>query len=273
VVVTRSQLRSRAWRRLFRNVFVWAGVEDDLELRAEAAEKVLPTEAVVSGASAAWIWGVDLRRTQDDPLEVTVPRGRAQRAWPGLVVRRALLPEEDVVRFGRVRVTHPLRTAFDLARRPPLVDGVAAVDALCHRRMPRLEELRPYVAEHRRWRGVRLAERVVDLARPGAESPMETRQRLLLVLGGLPEPLVQYEVRDRDGVLIGRLDLAYPERKLGIEFDGLGHLDPRQWRADLRRQNALLRAGWRLLRFSASDVYRRPDAVLAQVRAALLAAA
>ncbi|HLZ36763.1 MAG TPA: DUF559 domain-containing protein [Mycobacteriales bacterium] len=120
---------------------------------------------------------------------------------------------------------------------------------------------------------MRLAERAVTLARPAAESPMETRQRLLLVLAGLPEPVPQHEVRDPDGVLIARLDLAYPQRRLGIEFDGSGHADPRQWRADLRRQNALLRAGWRLLRFTAADVYRHPGTVVAQVRAALATAA
>src|SRR5512144_2778411 len=80
--LTRAQLRSRVWRRQFKNVFVWAGLEDDAGLRAQAAAKVLPGEAAVSRVSAAWIWGVDLRRSVGERLEVSVPRGRAQRAWP-----------------------------------------------------------------------------------------------------------------------------------------------------------------------------------------------
>jgi very-short-patch-repair endonuclease len=91
----------------------------------------------------------------------------------------------------------------------------------------------------------------------------------VLILGGLPRPEVQVEIRDPDSMPSARLDFYFPAAKLGIEFDGDHH------RArlvdDNRRHNALLvRFGIRLLRFTSSAVYRRPEAMVAQVRQALM---
>jgi very-short-patch-repair endonuclease len=98
---------------------------------------------------------------------------------------------------------------------------------------------------------------------------METRLRLVLVAGGLPRPVTQFEVRDRDGVFVARLDLAYPSRRLGIEYEGDHHRGRGVFQQDLRRLNALRACGWTVLRFAAADLYRNPDRVVATVRAAL----
>jgi hypothetical protein len=92
---------------------------------------------------------------------------------------------------------------------------------------------------------------------------METRLRLLLVLGGLPRPLAQVALHDGDGRFLGRPDLYYPDQRLGIEYDGATHRD--SLADDDRRQNRLLDAGHRLLRFTAQDIARSPDAVVALV--------
>ncbi|HXM58066.1 MAG TPA: DUF559 domain-containing protein [Candidatus Dormibacteraeota bacterium] len=94
---------------------------------------------------------------------------------------------------------------------------------------------------------------------------METRLRLLLVNAGLPRPQAQAEVRDERGAFIARVDLYYPEQRLAIEYDGANHRD--RLVADDRRQNRLLAAGYRLLRFTAPDVETRPDVVVADVAA------
>jgi hypothetical protein len=90
---------------------------------------------------------------------------------------------------------------------------------------------------------------------------------MLLVQNGLPRPEVQVTIRDDGGSFLGRPDLYYREQRLGLEYDGETH------RASLvednRRQNRLLLAEVRLLRFTASDVLRRPNSVIAQVRNAL----
>jgi very-short-patch-repair endonuclease len=94
---------------------------------------------------------------------------------------------------------------------------------------------------------------------------METRLRLVLVLGGPPAPVVQFEVPGARA----RLDLAYARARLGIEYDGDHHRDQRQFRSDTARDNRLRLLGWTVVRFTADDVLRHPERVVAQVRVAL----
>jgi very-short-patch-repair endonuclease len=162
-----------------------------------------------------------------------------------------------------------MRTSFDLARHLPLIEAVVAVDMALRHTLVHLDDLSDYVADHDKAQGSAQARRVVELAEPRAESPMESRLRALLVLAGLPRPRAQAEVCDRYGRFLGRLDLYYPKQRLGLEYDGETHRH--RLVADNRRQNRLLAAGYRLLRFTAADVYRRPDGVVAEVRAALQA--
>jgi very-short-patch-repair endonuclease len=100
-----------------------------------------------------------------------------------------------------------------------------------------------------------------------AESPMETRLRWLLISAGLPRPEVQTELQDGAARFAGRVDLYYPEARLVLEYDGSIHRE--QLVEDNRRQNLLVNAGYRLLRFTAADIYKRPNVVVAQVRAEL----
>ena len=93
---------------------------------------------------------------------------------------------------------------------------------------------------------------------------METRLRWLLIEAGLPSPEVQVDLRDHEGRFVGRADLYYPRSRLVIEYDGANHGD--RLVADDRRQNLLVDAGFRLLRFTAADVYKRSETVIAQVR-------
>jgi hypothetical protein len=93
---------------------------------------------------------------------------------------------------------------------------------------------------------------------------METRLRMLIVLGGLPRPQAQVSVHDGRGRFLGRPDLYYPEHRLGLEYDGGIHRT--SLAEDNRRQNRLLAAGIRLLRFTAGDVLNNPHSVTAQVR-------
>ena len=88
---------------------------------------------------------------------------------------------------------------------------------------------------------------------------METRLRWLLLQSGLPKPEVQTDLRDADGRFVGRADLYYPQSRLVIEYDGANHRE--RLVEDDRRQNAILNAGYRLLRFTAADVTQRQGAV------------
>jgi very-short-patch-repair endonuclease len=198
-------------------------------------------------------------------MTIPEPIGAGRRAGAA-VVRAALGPEEIVLR-RRLPTTSPLRTTVDLGGRNPLTEGVVAADLFLHAELVSMVELRNYVADHPRARGIARLRRVVELAEPKAESPMESRLRMLLVLARFPRPEVQASIHDNEGRFLGRPDLLYRNHGLAIEYDGGNHRD--RLVDDNRRQNALVGAGFRLLRFTAADVYGTPDAVLMQVRQGL----
>jgi len=128
-----------------------------------------------------------------------------------------------------------------------------------------MADLQAYVDTHAGAKGVRKLRRALALAEPKTESPMETRLRMQLVKARLPRPAVQVDLHDASGNFLGRADLYYPEHRLLIEYDGENHKD--RLVHDLRRQNALINAGYCLLRFTAGDL-RVPGSVAAQVRRA-----
>ena len=200
---------------------------------------------------------------RDQPVEVNAETGL--RSQPGLRVFRSPLPPADLVKRGGLPVTSALRTGFDLARGPDPVDAVVGVDALLYRRVVRPDALACYIEEHATWNRVGAARRALRLARTDVESPMESRLRVTVVLGGLPEPVVQYEVFD-GGRFVARLDLAYPEYRVGLEYDGDHHRERDTFQRDAVRLNRLHLLGWTVLRFTADDVLRNPGRMLAQIR-------
>ncbi len=257
--------------RLFRDVYAPAHLEDDVRLRTDGLRRVLPAGTAASHETAAWLYGV-LLAVSPTPLHVTVPPEAADVApRAGLVPHRSLLPPGDVEEVAGLLATSRVRTAIDLARSRPRADGLVALDALLHTGPCELAAVSDRATEMVGWRGIRAARELVGLAEPLAESPMETRLRLLIVDAGLPRPVAQFVVLDSGGRFVARVDLAYPSIRLAIEYDGVAaHLEPGAFAHERRRQNALIGLGWRLLRFTAGDVYQRPHGVAAEVGAALL---
>lgn len=231
-----------------------------------AIRRRLPDGAAFSGRTAAWLHGLDLAPC--DPIEVTVPPESGVSGRAGVSLHRSGLARTDVVERRGLPATSALRTAVDLGGRLPLVEAVVATDMALHQRLVHIDALRRYVAAHARRKGIGQLRRIIELADPGAESAMETRLRLLIVLAGLPRPETQVALHDDRGHFLGRPDLYYRARRLCLEFDGGVHRD--RLVEDNRRQNRLLNAGFRLLRFTAYDVLQTPDEVVTQVRAALV---
>lgn len=236
--VSRRSLQGRAYRRLSYGIYVAAGVELDREVWIAAATLGLPAGSAVSGLWAAWVWGVDLLPPTERDVEITVPRSSRVDSRPGVVVRRALLPMTEIVFVDGVQVTDELRTAFDLARHGRRDDAVVALDAMRYARLISRTGLQRYIAAHRGWRGVRSAADHLALSVDRAESPMETRLRLVLLDGGLPPPVVNESVCDARGRFIARPDLRIG--RVIVEFDGAVHRTAQRHREDLRRQNALI---------------------------------
>lgn len=264
-LLTRGVLRGPRYRRVFPDVYAPAALEVDLALRARAAGVLVAGRGVVAGYAAAEMLGAS-SGPADAPVDVIVP-GNYRCA--GLRVRRERLDEREARTIGPTPVTTSDRTAYDLARwAPTLTERVAAVDALAHCCGVAPADVTAVRDRHPGAHGGRDVDEVLALVDVRAESPMESRVRVALVLGGLA-PEVQYPV-----VLRGRryrLDLAFPAHKVAVEYDGEEHRSQRRAHSDLIREAALVAAGWRVLRFSAYEVLHRPDRVVAAVLAALAA--
>lgn len=269
--LSKSALRGPEWRHVFRDVWVHTSVEDSLSLRIEAAKLVLGQDGFLCGLTAAWIYGVDVQDKRGLHVWMGRRTGDWRRVRTGCLVREITVSEDDLGVVEEALITNPVRTAFDCARWLSLREAVVVADALAHAGLITPESFRAYVGSHRKLRGVRQADVVAQLLEPLSESPMESRLRLLLISSGFGSPVAQHVVSDHAGNFVGRADLAYPDQRLIIEYDGTQHWDQR--RADDRRRDAMRALGWTVLVASREDYYEAPHAFLAQVRRAFTTAA
>jgi len=187
-----------------------------------------------------------------------VPTSSGVRSRIGLYVRRCDLSEGNITNVRRLRATTVQRTLADLCFRWRAVEALVAIDAAIHAGLTDKAAL------------VRLSVgrlRSLALVAAPAESPMETRLRWLLLQARLPNPEVQVDLHDARGRFVGRADLYWSAAHLVVEYDGYNHRE--RLVEDNRRQNLLIGAGYRLLRFTAADINQRPEAVQAQVRKVL----
>lgn len=223
---------------------------------------MLPPSAVFVGLTAAWMHGLDVEPAS--PVEVALPHDSHLRSRAGLNVHHCDVADEAVT-IRDIRATNLSRTLLDLCARLSAVEALVVVDMACHAGLTDKETLLRYTDDAKGRRGVARLRRLAGLAEP-AESPMETRLRWLLIDARLPIPEVQTDLYNSSGEFMGRADLYYPAANLVVEFDGGNHRE--RLVSDDRRQNGLIGAGYRILRFTAADVYGRPDTVVATVRGA-----
>jgi len=241
-----------------------------IEGDAAAAVVGCRPDAVVTDVAAARIWDLPLPLWLQDPsdaISVAVPAGNARPKRAGVRGRRLDLPSFHVVDVGSLRVTTPARTWLDCAPLLPFGDIVAMGDAILHRRLGstgELNHLSQWGFRRRGIVGIRLALPLLDAR---SESPGESRARVLLIRGGIPAPVCNYNVVER-GRWIARVDMAWIEQRVIVEYDGAVHLDERQRRRDAERLNHLQGAGWRVIVLTADDL-RRPDSTVQMVKLAL----
>ena len=269
--LTDKQLRSRCWRRLFRNVYVDASLPLTDEVRFQAVLLAAPAGAVVTGLTAAWLFGVWTPRPGAAlPLELGILRGDRNTAARALT-RRMVLDPVDVDDCNGIAVTSPERTCFSLMARSSLVEAVVFADSFQHARLVTQRGLFRFADERPHWPHVRKVRVAVDLSRRESASPGETRLRMVIVLGGLPEPpILNGGIYSESGELLGIPDLLYLSPVFGIEYDGRYHDDPDQHARDNVRENKLLTvAGIPLLRYGARDVFRDPQRIEREVAAML----
>jgi hypothetical protein len=267
--VSAWQLRHLEIVRSSRDTYLPRSHVGDIQSRIAAVLLGAPASAVISHLTAAALWGLQVPLIPEDRrVHLTVPPATRIRSRADRQVHCAALDGRHVAQRGGVAVTSLGRTWRDLAAGLPAAALLAVTDQMLARRCPR-EAFHQWVDEGRGHRGIRTARQVLAVADPLAGSPMESVLRWMIVEAGLPAPVLQHPVRDPNRMFIGRVDMAWPRRRVLVEFDGDIHRTRDVFVNDLRRQNGLVLAGWVVLRFTSADVRGRPGWVLATVRQAL----
>lgn len=262
-VLTEGVLRGPRFRRVFPDVYVPAELELNLTVRSRAAHLWLDGRGMLAGYSSAELFGAPCA-PRDAPAEAVVP-GLHLHPPPGLVLRKDVLREQEWCRYQGLALTTPLRTAYDLARRRELVEAVVALDALAARFRFAPAEVLTIADRHPGARRRRRLPEIVELADPRSSSPMESRLRLVLVRAGLPKPAVQHPVTDRVGRTVATVDLAYQAERIAIEYEGGEHFERERVIRDVYRYTRLVDLGWRVYRYTAKQVYWRPEQIVAEI--------
>ncbi|MFC5379607.1 hypothetical protein [Aquipuribacter nitratireducens] len=232
--------------------------------RVRAFRAVDGDDHVLLGPSAAWALGARFAEPSE-PVVVGMDRPHRIRRRAEVVPHLATLRPEEVVSTAWGLATGASRTAFDLARATGTPEvphdlRVARVDAVLRATGLPLHEVRDDLVRWRSLRGLRSARDVLADAADGVDSFRETRLRLLVVRAGLPRPRTQCPVV-LDGRRIARLDLGWEELRVGCEYDGAVHDEPRQYAVDRARHNEIRLAGWRVLQVD-RVMMRRPSRVV-----------
>ena len=263
--LTRGQLRQRSYRRIVQGVYADPSLDFDHRLKCRGVALLLPEGTAIGGHSAAAWYGAPFAGTAN-PVTVLRPEEVRWIGPRGVRVHRSALGAGDVERVDGIPLSSALRTAWDVAALEPLPTAVAAWDAMLRAGHVSVADLVTMAADGSgRW-GVTRVRRAVPLVDARAESAPESRVRVALALAGLtPEP--QHEVRS-GGRFVARVDFAWPEVRVALEYEGAYHFEGTQLARDDERIERLSAAGWLVLRISAADL-RTLDAVVERVREAL----
>jgi len=237
---------------------------------------------LISGMSALRLWRLPVPRSwrASDPLEVVVPLGAQPPRVRGVRGRRVLRDRVQSYRLDGIPAVDPISAVFLAAPRLSTDQLIVVLDALITdadnfpgRRPERPVITTATVERHlERWgrfpgcAQVRLA---LAQVREHVESAKETETRLAIIAAGLPEPVVQHRVPEH-GLFIARVDLAYPQWKIAIEYEGDGHrTDMEQWRRDIQRQRDLEDHGWIVIRVTELDLREGGAALMRRIERAI----
>ena len=241
----------------------------------------LPRHTFFSASTAAVIWGVPVPATTTDDLEVGAfapRRPPRKRGIHGTTYREHLV---TVTMYRGLRVVTPASLWCTLGPSLSQDARVALGDSLVREaRIPgtrRLEapalttvtELAATMSRGRR-PGIVVLRETLPLLSTKSASPPETHVRLRCREWGLPTPELDFDVRDTQGRLLGASELAFPEFRVTLEYEGDHHrTSVRQWNRDIEKQRAYAAAGWATIRITSRMLYREPDRLRAAVATAL----
>lgn len=275
VGVSRGELRSDAFYRARHGVYVpRSAPASDPDTRIAVAAAALPASAALGGWAAARLHemtrpgrgpGSELtvfdghlpwppgRRELDDLL-ICAPRSARIAQPPATRVFRSDFDDDESQMIEGVRVTSPLRTAFDIARLSTYETAVVALDRLRSLELLDAGELSSLIELRRGWTGRDRARRALRDSANRVESPRESLLRILWLGTGLGRPITNPVLRTVEGEFLARVDMLDPDFGIVGEYDGAVHADADRRSDDARRQELLQRAGLRVIRATSTDL-------------------
>jgi len=215
--------------------------------RCTAYAPRLTSAQFFSHETAAALWDMPLPVAHPALLHVSAIAPAREPRTAGVIGHRLTISPASLTLRGGLPVPTPAETWAQLARSTTEDDLVAIGDHLLTHGLADRDELAEACARLRRRGAVELTPALAAL-RPGAESPRESKVRRILVRGGLPEPELNWTLCDAKGTFVARLDMAYPDHLVAVEYDGRHHADVQQFRRDADRWPAIAAQGWILIR-------------------------
>ena len=200
--------------------------------------------------------------SEQSPVELNF---NCRRPPAGIIARNERVGCDEVIQIGDLAATTVHRTAFDVGRFLPLDAAVEHLDALANATGLTPERVKPLTDQYSGARGMKTLRKALDLMDGGAESPQETRLRLLL-MKHFPRPTTQIPVLDEHGVPFARVDMGWEDLMIAVEYDGKQHQTDRdRYVRDQRRVLRICLRGWLHIKVIAED---RPFEIIERVRAA-----
>jgi hypothetical protein len=266
-----NALRIDAVRPLWTGVVVETRRLLDPRTRAAAALLTVGAEGVLCGPTAAVLH--DCTAVEAVDVHVLVPYQRRPRNRPGLVVHHSCFFADQVVEVDGLRVLSLPQVVADMLCLARPSDALALADETLRMAEPRCDEFRVAVECRLRVRpdprGTVRAAGIWDLASPRAESAPESWVRMLLIELGFPLPEPNFALRTPAGRELYRLDLAWPQLRIALEYDGQAAHAGRE-DEDAAREDDLRRLGWIVVRARAADL-ADPARITTELRAAFAA--
>jgi hypothetical protein len=248
-------------------------------LKSHAVLRSHNNALALSHTSAAVEHGLRLHGPDLDKVHVTCLDGHIGRTTPDIVYHEGKCGDDDLTTRNGVLLVNPVRAGLETASLGNTPQGLVVLDSVIDLSLGSLDDIH---AGYERFRGIpgsRHLQVVVRLVRTGSNSVGESLSRHLMFRCGLPEPVLQFEVYDTYGNLVGRTDFAWPEYGLMGEFDGLSKYG-RLRRTGETVEEAVVRektredllrelTGWLMIRLIWRELFT-PDVTAARIRAQLL---
>jgi hypothetical protein len=228
-------------------------------------------ELVVSHACAARLYGLP-KPLSGWPLPQFTTSTGCTRRRRGLHILVSPLAEGDVIVPDRIPITSAARTVADCLRTMPGRDALAVADAALRRNLTSGPEVLEVLQRQSGWRGVSQARQIFALADGRRESPLESWSAWAFAHTGVPAPQWQVDIREPEGLFIGRADCWWPGGVVGeadgrskyaltaAESSGEAGAVLTTLLAERRREQRLRDAGADVVRWSSGEVLREPAA-------------